>query len=59
MNGDVQAEQLDERGVIAEAKKCGQVPRVVLVSVDSREFATTVHIAVNATSNIGQLRNPG
>lgn len=57
VNGDVETEQFNEAGVFAEAEERGKVPRVVLVSIDSRQLAQTINVAVNATSDIGQLSN--
>ena len=57
MDGDVETHQLDEAGLVAEAKEVGQVPGVVLGGVDGRELATTVGVAVDATGNVRQLRN--
>lgn len=58
MDGDVEAHELNESGVLAEAEQGCQVPRVVLVRVDSGELALAIDIAEDAASNVGQLCNP-
>ena len=57
MDSDIQSEQFNEVGILAEAQEVGKVPRVVLVSLNGREFAAAVNIAVDATSNVRQLSN--
>lgn len=52
---NVETEQFNKGGVLAEAKECSKVPRVVLVSIDGRELAKTIDVAVDATSNVGQF----
>ena len=57
MDGDVETHQLDEAGLVAEAKEVGQVPGVVLGGIDSGDFALTIDVAVDTTSNVGELGN--
>lgn len=58
MNGNVESKQLNKRLVVSETKECRKIPGIVLVSVDSREFALAVDIAIDTTSNVREFGNP-
>ena len=58
MNSDVESEQFDKRLVVTEAEQSRQVPRVILVSINGRELALAVYIAIDAASNVGEFGNP-
>ena len=59
MNGDVETHELNEVGLVSEAKEVGKVVGVVLLSINSRKLATAVDITENATGNVGELSNAG
>jgi len=58
VNGDVETEKLDEARVFAKAKESGQVVRVILGGIDRRKLSAAENIAVDATSNVGELSDP-
>ena len=58
VDGDVETEKLDELFLYSETKNVGQVPGVVLGGIDSGDFALTINVAVDTTSNVGELGNP-
>jgi hypothetical protein len=55
VDSDVVTEELNESGVLAEAKKVGEIPGVIFGNIDGGKLATTVYIAVDATGNVGEL----
>lgn len=57
MDGDVETEELNEALVLAKAEESRKVVRVVLVGINSREFALAVDVVEDAAGNVGQLGN--
>lgn len=57
VNGQVETEQLDEVGIVAESQLVGKVERVILVLLDRRNLAALEDVLVDASSNVGQLSN--
>lgn len=57
VNGQVETQQLNEVGVLAEAQLVGEVERVVLVLLDGGDLASLEDILVDACSDSGQFRN--
>jgi len=58
VDGDVETEKLDEAGVFAKAKESGQVVRVIFGRVNSGKLSATENVAIDATGNVRELRNP-
>lgn len=58
MDDDVQAEQLDEGLVVAEAKDMCEVPGVVLRGINGCRFAFAVDILVDTAGDVRELCNP-
>ena len=59
VDGDVEAHELDEVGLVGEAEQVGEVVGVVLVGLDRGELAAAVDVTVDAASNGRELGNPG
>jgi hypothetical protein len=59
VDGDIEAEQLDEGFVLAEAEKVGKVPGVVLGWVDGWNFALTVDVTEDSSGNSGKFGDAG
>lgn len=57
VDGQVETEQLNEVGVVAETELVGEVERVVLVLLDRGDLATLEDVLVDAGSDGGQLSN--
>ena len=57
VDGDVETHELNELGLVGKAKEVRKVVRVVLVSVDRGELSAAVDVAVDTTSNVGELGN--
>jgi hypothetical protein len=55
MDGDVEAEELDERLVVAVAEEVGKVGRVVLAGINCRQLALAVHVTEDAAGNVRKL----
>lgn len=55
VDGQVETEQLNEVGVVAEAELIGEVEGVILVFLDGRNLAALEDVLVDARSNVGQL----
>ena len=55
VDGQVQTEELDEVGVLAEAELVGEVERVVLVLLDSGDLAALEDVLVDAGGDGGEL----
>jgi hypothetical protein len=58
VDGDVEAEKLNEGRLIGEAKERCKVIGVVLGRVDCWQLARTKDVAVDASSDVWQLRDP-
>jgi hypothetical protein len=57
VDSDVEAEELNERLVVAVAEERGEVGRVVLAGVDSRDLALAVNVTEDAAGNVRELGN--
>lgn len=55
VDGQVETQELNEVGVVAEAQLVGKVEGVVLVLLDSGDLAALEDVLVDASSNGGQL----
>lgn len=55
VDGEVESHQLNEIAVLGETELVGQVPRVILVLLDSWDLAVLEDVAVDAGSNGGEL----
>ena len=59
VDGDVETEKLNECWLIGEAKERCKVIGVVPVRVDYRQLARTKYVAVDTSSDVWQLSDPG
>ena len=57
MNGNVKPHELNKASIVAKAKQCGEIVRVILLCVNRRKLAPTIDIAVNAARDVRQLRD--
>ena len=57
MNCYVKPHELNEACVIAKAKQCGEIVRVILLCINRRKLAQTVDITIDAARDVRQLRD--
>lgn len=57
VDGEVKAHQLIEFVILRETKQLGQVVTIILILVNGRKLAILVNVAVDTTSNVGELGN--
>lgn len=55
VDGQIETQELNEVGVVAEAQLVGKVERVVLVLLDGGDLASLEDVLVDASGNRGQL----
>mgnify|MGYP005989195041 CR=1 FL=1 len=55
VDGEVEAEQLNEVSVVAEAELVGEVEGVILVLLDGSDLSALEDVLVDARSNVGEL----
>ena len=58
VDGEVEAEELDESLVVPKAEKGCKVVGVVFRGVDGGKFTLAEDVAVNATGDVGEFSNP-
>jgi hypothetical protein len=58
MDRNVETQKFDESGVVAEAEEGGEVVGIILCWVDTGKFRAAEDVAIDATGNVGQFRNP-
>jgi hypothetical protein len=59
VNGDVEAEQLDEGGIVSEPEKHGQVMAVISCGIDCGYLSLARYVAIDAACNVWQFCNAG
>jgi len=57
VNRDVKAEKLNKAFTVSKPKEVCKIPGIILGGINGRELALAENIAVDATSNIGELGN--
>ena len=59
VNGDVQTKQVDKVLVFAESEQVRKIPGIVLVRVDSGDFALAVDVTEDASGDGGKFGDAG
>lgn len=57
VDGEVETHELNEVGVVGEAKLVGKVEGVILVLLDGSDLSALEDVLVDARSNVGELSN--